>query len=89
MASHKVPVTITLIHHGTQPPVYLAGSFSKPAWDPQEMDYTKADDGQFHFFKEVLLEPQGSFQYKFRIGLGEWWVLDETAPVGMSQSISY
>lgn len=82
--SIKVPVTITYTHQDAQPPVYLVGSFSEPPWHPQEMKHTKTDDDrQFHFFKEVLLEPGGTFQYKFRLGPGEWWVLDETAPVGM------
>lgn len=82
MASKKVSVTITFFHEGTVPPVYLAGSFS--AWAPQEMEYTVEND-QHHFTKEVELEPEVSYQYKFRLGHeGNWWVLDEVAPKGMS-----
>ncbi len=47
------------------------------------MTYTLATNGQYHFEKEVQLEADGSYQYKFRLGPGDWWVLDETAPVGM------
>ena len=83
MASKKVSVTITFFHEGTIPPVYLAGSFS--AWAPQEMEYTVEND-QHCFTKEVELEPEASYQYKFRLGHeGNWWVLDEAAPKGMSR----
>ena len=48
------------------------------------MEYTVEND-QHHFTKEVELEPEVSYQYKFRLGHeGNWWVLDEVAPKGMS-----
>lgn len=48
------------------------------------MDHT-VDNGQRRFTKEVELEPEVSYQYKFRLGHeGNWWVLDEAAPKGMS-----
>ena len=46
MASARIPVTITYHKAGTQPPVYVAGSFSDPAWEPQEMKFTTGDDGE-------------------------------------------
>ena len=82
MASKKVSVTITFFHEGTVPPVYLAGSFSQPPWNPEEMEYTVVD-GQHRFTKEVEVEPEASYQYKFRLGHeGSWWVLDEASPKG-------
>lgn len=78
-----VPVTLKYSSPGAQPPVFLAGSFSEPAWDPIEMDYTTAEDGEHHFTKKVMVEEGGQFQYKFRIGTGDWWALDEDAPTGM------
>ena len=89
MASEKVPTTITFFHEGTIPPVYLAGSFSQPPWTPEEMEYT-VDDGQHHFTKLVELERDVEYQYKFRLGHeGNWWVLNDNAPKGMSRFPPY
>lgn len=74
-------VTITYMKEGTKPPLYLAGSFS--SWEAQEMEH-EIPDGQeeIRFHKTIQGEEGAEFQYKFRIGQGDWWVLDETAPVG-------
>ena len=77
-----VPVTLRYTNPGAQPPIFLAGSFSEPAWDPIEMEYTTAEDGEYQFTKEVMVKEGGQFQYKFRIGSGDWWVLNEDAPTG-------
>lgn len=75
--SKQVPVTITYHQPGTRPPVFLAGDFSQ--WNPQEMSYSTTDAGE-HFFTETIKVPEGTeIQYKFRLGPGNWWVLDETA----------
>lgn len=84
MGSHKVPVTVTYAHLGAQPPIYLAGSFSEPTWHPEEMQYTKDGDTEYKFQKEVMVEEGTEYQYKFRIGIGDWWALNETSPIGMS-----
>jgi hypothetical protein len=82
MVNKKVLVTVEYSKPGTQPPVYLAGSFSEPGWHPEEMEYTTEGlEHQFH--KELLVEEGGNFQYKFRIGPGDWWVLNEDSPTGM------
>ena len=83
MSSKKVPVTIKYTSSGAQPPIFLAGSFSEPAWDPREMNYTTAEDGEHQFAQEVMAEQGGQFQYKFRIGTGDWWALNEEAPTSM------
>jgi hypothetical protein len=82
MAPKKTSVTITYTHPGTQPPIYLAGSFSEPPWYPQEMDFTTEQDNKHRFYKEVVVDEGARFQYKFRIGSGDWWVLDENASTG-------
>lgn len=47
------------------------------------MDYTTDEDGE-HTFKKVITAAAGSkVQYKFRVGLGDWWVLNEDAPTAM------
>ena len=83
MAEAKVPVTITYKVAGTQPPLYIAGSFSDPEWTPQEMDYTTDEDGDYTFKKELKVEPDAKFQYKFRVGEGDWWIVDEDTPTGI------
>lgn len=82
MSPKKNPVTIKYTNSGTQPPVFLAGSFSEPPWHPQEMDFTTGENGEHKFYKEVIVEEGGQFQYKFRLGMGDWWVLNELAPTG-------
>ena len=77
-------VTIKFAKAGTQPPVYLAGSFSDPAWEPREMQHKVAEDGEAEYTLEVMVEEGKEYQYKFRMGLGDWWVLNEEAPTGTS-----
>ncbi len=84
MAPQKVPVTVEFNDAGARPPIYLAGSFSEPAWDPQEMEFVVVGENEFRFHKEILVDEGGQFQYKFRIGEGDWWVLNENAPTGKS-----
>jgi 1,4-alpha-glucan branching enzyme len=80
MAATRVPLTITYRLAGTQPPIFVAGEFSEPPWDPQEMEYTSDKDGEHTFTKRVLAKAGSKVQYKFRVGTGDWWVLDESAP---------
>ncbi|OLN93895.1 hypothetical protein CCHL11_03402 [Colletotrichum chlorophyti] len=74
-----VSVTITYRQPGTQPPIFVAGSFSEPQWEPQEMQFTTEEDGEHTFYKTVEVSPGSQFQYKFRVGVGDWWVLNEDA----------
>ncbi len=87
MAPKKVPVTITYTKAGLQPPLFVAGSFSVPPWEPQEMDHVTAHDGENTFKKEIYLDEGSKIQYKFRVGLGDWWVLNEDAPTGMMHPV--
>jgi hypothetical protein len=74
-------VKIQYSHPETKPPVYVAGDWNN--WEPQEMIVSKSrtDDGHLIFLQDCNLEP-GQHQYKFRLGSGDWWVLDETAETG-------
>ncbi|POS80163.1 hypothetical protein DHEL01_v201426 [Diaporthe helianthi] len=81
MADTKVPITITYRAPHIQPPLYVAGTFSHPQWVPQEMEYTTGEDREFTFSKAFDVEPNSKIQYKFRAGPGDWWVLDESAPI--------
>ncbi len=82
MAADDVLVTITFRGAGTQPPVFLAGSFSDPAWEPHEMDCSTDEIGEHTFSKEVHAKEGSTIQYKFRVGTGDWWAIDEDAPTG-------
>lgn len=75
-------VTIKYRKPGTQPPIFVAGSFSTPTWEPTEMKYTTDPDGEHTFTKTFEAQKGTEIQYKFRVGTGEWWVLDEQAPAG-------
>lgn len=75
-------VKITYNHAGLQPPVYIAGSLGELHWQPVEMDVSHKEDGELEFFKEFDAE-EGEYQYKFRLGPGDWWVLDESKQIGM------
>ncbi|KAH8894807.1 hypothetical protein GQ53DRAFT_63173 [Thozetella sp. PMI_491] len=81
MASPKIPVIITYQKPGTQPPLFVAGTFSDPQWEPIQMEFATDDDGEHIFKKEVAVAPGAQIQYKFRVGTGDWWVLDEGASI--------
>lgn len=80
MAMKTTEITITFSKTGVQPPVHLAGSFSDPAWQPKLMQYTIGPDKQYRFHAEIYVDSGSSYQYKFRVGEGGWWLLDENSP---------
>ncbi|ESZ92643.1 hypothetical protein SBOR_6977 [Sclerotinia borealis F-4128] len=80
MADQKTSVVIKYSKPGTAPPIYLAGSFPDSPWQPQEMEYTNDSVDRYIFSKEVEVEEGKEYQYKFRLGDGEWWMSDEDAP---------
>lgn len=73
--------TITYAKPGTLPPLFVAGSFSSPPWEPQELH--QDDEGSDSFSRTFSVVP-GTYQYKFRLGTGDWWVVDETQETGQS-----
>lgn len=44
------------------------------------MDHEKTETGENRFFKTFQAE-EGDYQYKFRLGPGDWWALDEGKPM--------
>lgn len=44
-----------------------------------EIGQEKTETGELLFYKEFDDVEEGEYQYKFRLGQGDWWVLDETA----------
>ncbi|KAF9772741.1 hypothetical protein IL306_009541 [Fusarium sp. DS 682] len=79
--SSKTPCAIIYKKPGTSPPVFLAGSFTEPQWQLQEMEYTTDQNGDHTFQSEVMLEPGRGYQFKLRIG-NDNWVLAENYPTG-------
>lgn len=82
-------VRITYRSPGARPPVYLAGSLTSPPWQPQEMQYFSTGDQQLEFYKDLSEVVAGRHQYKFRLGPGDWWVLDGTAPKGSNMLLLF
>ena len=83
----KTSTTISYSRPGTQPPIYLAGSFFH--WQPQEMQRTVDKQGEYTFTKEVEVEEGQEYQYKFRVGEGDWWLLNEDQPIGTHSLTSH
>jgi len=68
--------TIAYQRAGTIPPIFVAGSFCE--WQPQELDHREVE-GEYQFSKSFNIQP-GTYQYKFRLGHGDWWICDDSAP---------
>lgn len=83
MAPKTVSVTVKYSKPGTQPPIYIGGSFAEPQWQqPREMEYTTDENNEHEFHTEVNVEEGKEYQYKFRVGEGDWWILNEDSPTG-------
>lgn len=82
----RVQTTIEYKQSDFQPPLYIAGSFSDPQWQPQEMQCS-ANDHKFDFTAHIEVDEGKHYEYKFRVGPGDWWVLDEGGVVGEFPSV--
>ena len=89
--SYKHKVTIAFASPNTQPPVYVAGTFTDPPWEPYELEHEPSvaadahleSSKEYRFWKDFEVA-EGQWQYKFRLGPGDWWVCDENAATGQS-----
>ncbi|KAJ9608763.1 hypothetical protein H2200_006534 [Cladophialophora chaetospira] len=81
-----VSTTITFEKDGVQPPVFVAGGFTK--WEPIEMRHgtTESNGPAKNVFSHKTELEAGEYQYKFRLGPGDWWVLDESKPTAPDES---
>lgn len=78
-----VLVTLTFPKDDVTPPVYIAGSFSN--WQPIEMHHEQVgptETARHRHTKRLDLLP-GSHQYKYRLGSGNWWMVDESVVTSM------
>lgn len=80
MAKDDAALEITYRSAELQPPLWVAGSFSNPPWTPLKMKHRMTPDGEHVFTKAIHAKPGAAIQYKFRVGSGDWWVLDESLP---------
>lgn len=84
-------VRLTYAKAGTRAPVYVAGSFTSPPWEPVELDSrplpaadaaTSATEER-EFFRDFHV-PEGRWLFKFRLGPGDWWVCNDELERGKS-----
>ncbi|KAF2150588.1 hypothetical protein K461DRAFT_178788 [Myriangium duriaei CBS 260.36] len=77
----KQEVRLSYQSKGLRPPVYVVTSLSEPQWEPKELHSKVLDDDNELEFWRVFEAEEGEHQYKFRLGPGDWWALDETKPI--------
>lgn len=51
------------------------------------MEFTHGEDGVYTFTKTFEVEPNSKIAYKYRVGEGDWWVLNEDAPTSTWPSL--
>ncbi|UNI14351.1 hypothetical protein JDV02_000987 [Purpureocillium takamizusanense] len=81
MSSDPALVTISYRQPGTQPPVFVAGSFSDPPWQLRQMHCTAVDAEENHFTIQVLVQSGHEYIYKFKVGDDSDWVVDKHASI--------
>jgi hypothetical protein len=83
MEETRVPVTLTYRAANSDAPVFVAGSFTEPAWEPQEMKYTQDEHSHGRFVAQFELPLGREYQFKFKIGHGDAavWELDDQKPI--------
>lgn len=82
MSSHKVPLTFTFHQGGLRPPLFVAGTFSDPPWQPEEMEASTDEHGEFTFTKKIMVNESSEIQYKYLSASGDWWLTDPNADTG-------
>lgn len=81
-------ITINYASPGAQPPIYVADSFTDPPWQPQELEFVANESKgaslgakEYDFFAHFDIK-EGRWEYKFRLGTGDWWVCDDRIETG-------
>ena len=92
-ASKKELIKITYNSPGACPPIYVAGSFTVPEWQPQLLEHRIRKDvsngslPEYEFFKFFRIGV-GTWQYKFRLGsTDDWWACDEHQGIGLKKRL--
>jgi hypothetical protein len=53
------------------------------------MDYTQDAQGEYVYTSQIRAVPGHEYQFKFKVGEGDTWALDENSPVGRRHSPLY
>ncbi|KAI6247173.1 hypothetical protein HI914_05023 [Erysiphe necator] len=65
-----------------KPPVFIAGTFTNPPWQPLKMESFERKGPDEYKFEIRLDLPRGQdYQYKFRLGREDHWNLNEEEPI--------
>ncbi|TQV94608.1 hypothetical protein IF1G_06619 [Cordyceps javanica] len=78
---HTIPHTITYSAPCDAGTLFIAGTFSKPAWLLQEMQPPTPSGNANTYSICVMVEPGKEYQYRFRQGRDGLWAVDERKPV--------
>lgn len=76
------------IRRPTDSPLYIAGTFSEPKWEPLELGVKagpkkgEADSSAEYVFQREFDVPEGKYEYKFREGVDGEWFVDEGVESG-------
>ncbi|KAG5940996.1 hypothetical protein E4U53_007504 [Claviceps sorghi] len=81
MSASTTTVTVSYRRRGLEPPVFVAGTFTDPAWESREMQIVTDEFGEHHFTIQVPVEPGKEYRYHFRAGGQDDWFLDEHATI--------
>ncbi|OAA33789.1 hypothetical protein AAL_01254 [Moelleriella libera RCEF 2490] len=72
-------VTVSFRKRGIAPPVFIAGTFSDPAWELQETQCVTDEFGEHHFAAQLPVTAGRDYLYKFKAGRDGDWFLDQHA----------
>ncbi|KAM3469177.1 hypothetical protein MY5147_007257 [Beauveria neobassiana] len=61
--------------------IFIAGTFSKPAWLLQEMQRSAPSENPNTHSISVTVEPGKEYQYRFKLGREGRWAVDEQKPI--------
>lgn len=79
--SDKGLFRISFSPKGAKPPIFIAGTFTNPPWQQLEMQSIELETPGEYRHEIRLNIPKGQdYQYKFRLGKGDWWDLNEEEP---------
>lgn len=79
-------VKISIRRPAASPAVFVAGSFTEPAWEAVELTGEPAEDskdGEFVFARSFKAD-DGEHRYKFRLGEDGDWFVDDAVKNGES-----
>lgn len=82
MALDKESVTIAINRSTDSTPVFVAGTFSEPHWEPFELSAKRIPSStEFVFSHDFEVSP-GQYHYHFREGAGGAWFHDDAVKNG-------